>query len=153
MADTMTDYAYRFFRALVTGDSSLSGAINVSRAAVGVEATSSVVGYGEATTPAAGATVATTVDIAGGTHEVEVTVFANGTLVAALDSSNMKLFSGAVLVGQLISPASGTASLGPGVARFRVAVVGTVPFTVKATATATTGAKYHAQIVANKIGF
>lgn len=153
MADSMTDYAYRFFRALVTGDSSLSGAINVSRAAVGVEATSSVIGYGEATTAAAGATVATTANIVGGTYEVEITTYVNGTLVAALDTSNMKFFSGAVDLGQLISPVFGTSSLGPGVAKYRVVVVGTVPFTVKATALATTGAKYHARIVANKIGF
>lgn len=154
MADTLNDYMYAFYQRLVSGNAALSGAINVSRAAVGVEATSSVTGFGSANAPAADAVVGQIAALGSGTWEIEVNTFILGTTVGTLESGNMELRLGGVALGRIINPVNGvTGAVGNGVYHYRLNQAGTAALSVNAVAAATGSSIYKATIVANKIGF
>jgi len=145
---------YLYYKALVTGDSSLMGAINVSPAVVGVSATSALTGGGAVVAaPALGAAIATINGLTAGTWEVEVTTFVGGT-TAAVDASNMQFRVGATGSGTIITPVPGTTgATGVGTFKTRINLTGTSNISVNAIAAATAGSNYYASIVARKIGF
>ena len=146
---------YAYYRALVTGNAALSGAINVSRAAVGVEATSAFTGGGSpVAAPAANAAIASIAGLTSGTYEVEISAFITGTTVAALESSNMNFRIGGVASGVILVPVPGTSGANAcGIFRTRINVAGPITISVNAIAAATASSSYVASIVAQKIGF
>jgi hypothetical protein len=155
MADTLNDYMYQYYSRLVTGNAALSGAINVSRAAVGVEATTAFTGGGTpVVAPAANASIAQIAGLTSGTYEVEITTFISGTTVASLESSNMNFRIGGVANGVILTPVPGTSGANAcGIFRTRINVVGPITISVNAIAAATAASNYVASIVAQKIGF
>jgi hypothetical protein len=148
MADSLNDLLYKYYSAVVTGAGSIFGAINVSRAAVGVEATTSVTAYGADDDAAAAATIAATPDLSAGTWEVNVYTLATGT-VSDTEAGNMKFHIGATPVATILTPIDTST----GHLQIRVNLAATAPVSVRAAATATVGSKYHASIVASKIGY
>ncbi|MFF5977029.1 hypothetical protein ACFY7C_36615 [Streptomyces sp. NPDC012769] len=155
MADTLNDYMYAYFQRVVTGNAALSGAINVSRAAVGVEATTANTSTtSSVNAPAAGATVASIANLTAGTYEVEVTSFITGTTVATLESDNMRFHIGATPAGVIINPVPGTTgATDVGSFSTRINLTATTTISVVAIGAATAGSVYKASIVAKKIGF
>lgn len=155
MADSLNDYMYAYYSRLVTGNAALAGAINVSRAAVGVEATTANTSTtSSANAPGAGATVASIPNLSPGTYEVEVTTFITGTTVATLESDNMQFMIGAAASGKIINPVPGTTGASSnGVFHTRVNLAATTTLSVVAVGAATPGSVYKASIVAQKIGF
>jgi hypothetical protein len=154
MADTINDLMYRFYSALVTGTSSLSGAINVSRAAVGVEATTSVTGAGSATSPGAAATIAQIAALPAGTWEIMVDTFILGTTVGALESDNLRFSVGGAPVATIIVPVNGaTGGVNNSKFTFRLNQLAPATIAVVTNAAGTVGSIYKSSIIANKIGF
>lgn len=156
MADSLNDYMYQYYQRLITGNAALSGAINVSRAAVGVEATTSSTSgaTSSVSAPGADAIIASIVALPAGTYEVECTTFIAGTTVAALEADNMSFKIGATVIGKIMNPVPGTAG-GNGLGEYRIRINLPAPATisVNSVAAATAGSVYKASIVANKIGF
>lgn len=154
MADTINDLMYRYYSALVTGNSSLFGAINVSRAAVGVEATSSVTGAGSVTSPGVAATIAQIVALPAGTWEIEVDTFILGTTVGTLESDNLRFAVGGAPVATIVVPVNGVTG-GANNSKFRYRLNQPAPATVAVitNATGTVNSIYKSSIIANKIGF
>ena len=148
-------YMYQYYSRLVTGNAAMAGAINVSRAAVGVEATTAFTGGGTpVSAPGVGAVVGQITNLAAGTYEVEISTFVAGTTVTPLDASNMQFKIGATAAGTILTPVDGTAGAKDvGKFRTRINLVGTTTITVNAIAAATAGSSYMASIVAQKIGF
>lgn len=148
MADSLNDLMYKYYNSLVSGSGSLFGAISVSRAAVGVEATTSVTAYGTVANAAGAAAIATTPDLSSGTWDIEVWTIATGT-VSDTEAGNMKLHVGETAVATVITPIDTST----GRLRIRVNLPATSPVSVRAGALASVGSKYHASIVASKIGY
>jgi hypothetical protein len=154
MADSLNDLMYAYYQRLVTGNAALSGAINVSRAAVGVEATSSVTGAGSVTSPGVAATIAQINPLPAGTWEIEIDTFILGTTVGALESDNLRLSVGGVPVATIIVPVNGaTGGVNNSKFRYRLNQVAPAVVAVVTNVAGTVGSIYKSSIVANKIGF
>lgn len=153
--ETLADYMYAYFQRLVTGNAALSGAINVSRAAVGVEATSANVSTtSSVNAPGADAVVASIANLPGGTYEVDITTFITGTTVATLESDNMQFKVGSTASGKIINPVSGTTgATDTGKFSTRINIASPTTISVNAVGAATASSVYKASIVAKKIGF
>jgi hypothetical protein len=156
MADSLNDYMYQYYQRLITGNAALSGAINVSRAAVGVEATTSnasgVVSSVDA--PGADTIIASIAALPAGTYEVECKTFITGATVAALESDNMAFKIGSTVVGKILNPVpSTTGATDLGEYRIRINLPAPTTISVNSVAAATAASKYKASIVASKIGF
>ena len=151
--DSLADYMYAYYQRVVTGNASMSGAINVSRAAVGVEATTALTGSGTVAAPGAGVAVAAINGVATGTYEIEVTTFISGT-TAAVDATNMQFRISGAAHATILNPVPAAAgATGLGTFRTRVNLSSVTSLSVHAIAAATAGSSYSATIVAQKIGF
>ncbi len=107
---------------------------------------------GKVTTPAAGANIAVTGNLAAGTWDVELTTFIGGTTVANLEMNNMAFKLGGTQLTLLGNPVPGTAGASDmGKYRCRVDIPTPTPLSVIAVALATTGAIYYASIVATRV--
>jgi hypothetical protein len=113
----------------------------------------SLTAYGDITTPGAGASIATVTStrlVAGTIYQVTVTYYYNGTPASPNDDDNMKVFvngGGAIVLP--INASVPAAAAEPVTTTFLTPPVnGTNAMAVEATNLATTGAIYHATIVA-----
>ncbi|GHF92110.1 hypothetical protein [Streptomyces griseosporeus] len=154
MPDSTNSLMNKFYQAVVEGNVPLLGAIATTRAANGVEASTSTTANGSVTSPGADAAIATTATLPAGTWEIEAKTFITGTTVAALESDNMKFKIGATAVATIINPVPGTTgATDTGEIRMRVNLPAPSPVSVASGAAGTTGAVYKASIVANKVGY
>lgn len=153
---SLQDDMKSFYTSIVTGVGSMFGAMNVSRAAVGVEATTSNITTGTTSVdqPGAGAAICSLNALAAGTYEVEISTLIIGTTVAALEADNMQFRIGGAASGKILNPVSGTTGA-TSVSRTRCRVNLTAPTTlsVNAVSAATAGSVYKATMVANKVGY
>lgn len=108
--------------------------------------------YGTVTTPAAGAAITSTVPLAGW-YVFQVYVAITGTTVAATDTDNMEFREGGSVVGKLPILVTGTTGVTAwhGPYSFKRYMNGTDSVSVNATALATTGAVYRAQIKTDRV--
>jgi hypothetical protein len=156
MPDSLNTNMSKFYQALVEGNLSLLGALSVTRAAVGNEATTSNTSGATSSVnaPGADATIASIVALAAGTYDVECTTFIAGTTVAATESDNMAFKIGSTVIGKIITPVPGTTGAnGLGEYRIRINLPAPTTVSVNSVGAATAGSVYKASIVASKIGY
>jgi hypothetical protein len=156
MPDSTNSLANKFFQALVEGNISLLGALSVSRAAVGIEATTSntTTGITSVDAPGAGVAITSLTGLPAGTYDVYITTYIIGTTVAALEADNMQFRIAGAPSGRILTPVSGTSGASDtGNVSLRVNLTAPTTLSVNAVSAATAGSVYKATMVANKIGY
>lgn len=102
--------------------------------------------------PGAGATIATTANLAAGTYDLEAITFIGGTTVASLEQTNMRLRVGATAIGRILNPVPGTTGgVGTGQLRARFIAPGGTAANIIAVDAATASSVYSASIVARRV--
>lgn len=102
--------------------------------------------------PAAGATIATTTNLAAGTWDLEAITFIGGTTVAATEATNMRLRVGTTAIGRILNPVPGTSGgVGTGQLRARFIAPGGAAANIIAVDAATASSVYSASIVARRV--
>lgn len=156
MPDSLNTNMQKFYQAVVEGNTNLLGAIAVSRAAVGNEATTSNTSGATSSVNAPGADtiVAQIASLPAGTYDVECMTFITGTTVASLEADNMAFKIGGTVIGKVLTPVPGTAGAqARGEYRIRINIASPTTISINSVAAATAGSVYKASIVASKIGY